>query len=220
MSAKSSKGVSICITKGSATGTAMAATAATKAKPAVITVADVTGLEPGNLIKFAADSTGLESLDGKEFVIANIDDTANTFEVVGSDTTNDTGTFAAGDDMTLYLKDDMVCLCLSTLGFNPESPDSIGVGTFCDPSASLPSAVVSAGTLSYGGYVDIAAPDYQELLLAEADAAERMWRITLPENGYIIFPATIGSLTWQIPLEGAVAYEGQATLGSRPRHLF
>lgn len=221
MAASSSKGVKICLVKDGATGNSLTPTAASKAKPAVITVADVTGIVAGDVIKLPAAATGLSEIDGKDWIVGSVDSGANTFTLLGSDTTASTGAFAAGT-MTHYGSTDMVCLCLSSLSFNPEEATSVSVATFCDPTASIPGAVVGAGTVDIAGYVDVTSADYQELLKASlaSPAHEYTWRILLPGNGYITFPATIGTLNWDIPLEGAIGYSGTFALGSKPRHLF
>jgi hypothetical protein len=143
MGASASSGVKICATKPGVTGTAMAATAASKAAPAVITVADTTGMYDGQLIKLAADSTGLSTLDGKTFVVefaaGDVPGTATTFKLLGSDSTADTGVFAAGADMTAWGKADMQCLCFSEFSFNPETPNQISTATYCNPQDAIAS---------------------------------------------------------------------------------
>lgn len=220
MGAISTKGTRFCITAGDAVATELTPTDITKAAPAVVTVADVTGLVAGQIIFVPADATGLESIDGKYFIVGDVDDTGNTFALLGSDTTDDVGTFAAADSLEYYTDDNMVCLCLSNFQFNPETPDTIAVPTYCDPSATLPATTTSAGTATIGGYANKADADYLELLDADEDGVARVWRIMLPDNGYIIFPGVITGLTWQVPIEGAVAYEATVVLTTKPRHVF
>lgn len=221
MAARSSKGVKICIVKGGATGVSMTVSVASKAKPAVLTVTGDTGIVPGSIITLAANATGLSELDGKTWV-AGPNTAAGSLELLGSDTSASTGTFAAGASGTTkgYAESDMVCLCLSSIGFNPDTPQTISVGTFCDPGATLPSGVTGAGTMSFAGYVDVTQPDYIELVAAEADRNQRIFRILLPNNGYLTFPGTVGSLNLDIPIEGAIGYSGTVTLGSKPMHLY
>ena len=213
----SSKGVSICVVKPGATGTTLAATAATKAKPAVITVAATTGLADGDVITLAADSTGLESIDGKTWVV-KVDANGTDFELVGSDTTNDVGTFSAGGSMTAYSKTDMECMCFSEFSFNREEPSVIATGTYCNPNDAIASAAVAAGSVSFAGYIDITDASYK--LLLESEGKDMIFRITFPNNGYIIVPVTIDSITWEIPLDGALSYSGTGTMKTNPRHLF
>ena len=68
--------------------------------------------------------------------------------------------------------------------------------------------------------MDITSPDYIAIVAAEADGKVHEFRITLPNNGYILFKGTVSSLNIDVPLEGAVAYSGQITLTSKPRHIF
>lgn len=216
MSAKSSKGLTICITKGTAAPTDLIPTAITQAAPAVVTCT-VAGVANGDLVFI--DGTGMASIDGKIWTVANVG--AADLELLGSDTTQDAA-FNAGATLKAnhYGTTDMECLCLSSLSVSSDTPGTVDVGTYCDPTASLPSAATSAGTLDFAGYVDITDTDYAELLLAAEDGKLRYIRIMLPSNGYIVAPVTFASMTWDLPLDGAVGYSGTAVLGSKPRHLF
>jgi hypothetical protein len=220
--AKSSKGVTICVSKPGATGTSLAATAASKAKPAVITVADTTGMFDGQLIKLAADSTGLSSLDGKTFVVefaaGDVPGTATTFKLLGSDSTADTGVFAAGADMTAWGKADMQCLCFSEFSFNPETPNQISTATYCNPQDAIASAATAAGSVSFGGYIDITDAGYQFLIDSIGKDVDVI--ITFPENGYITAPMTLDQINWDIPLDGALGFNGSGTLRAAPRHVW
>jgi hypothetical protein len=220
MAAKNTKGVQVCMTKTTATPTAVVPTAIAKAatgKAAEVT-ATTTGIANGDLISIPAAGTGFSEIDGKSWIVANL--TSTKFDLLGSDITGSTGVLTATPTMNHYANADMVCLCLSDLKFNAEKGSVISVGTYCDPSASIPSASTTAGTVDLAGFVDIASLDYPELLAAEVKGDTHIFRITLPNNGSIIFPGTIASFGWQIPLDGAVAYEASIALGSRPVHRF
>ena len=219
MAASTSKGVTVCMTKTGSAGTAITATAVSKAKPAVVTAA-AHGLVPGDVVVLPAGATGISEIDGKTWVVGTAPD-ATSFTLLGSDTTGSTGTFAAGANKPQAFKAaDIECLCWSSLGFNPESPQTISVGTFCDPSAQIASSVTGAGTVDFAGYVDITASDYKAIVAAELDGQAHDFRIMLPNNGYIVFKGTVSALNVDVPLEGAVAYSGQITLATKPRHLF
>ena len=219
MAAKSTKGTKICIVKDGATGVSITPTGASLAAPSVILTADTDTLKNGDLIYLGAAATGIPEIDGKWFVIANL--VADTsFELLGSDATGSTGTFAAGTTMKGYQSSTMTCLCLSGITFNRDTPDTISVATFCDTTASLPGSNTSAGSVDFEGFVDVTAADYKALLKLEASGAETTFRIALPGNGTIVFPATISQISVSIPLEGAVSYAGSATLKSAARHLF
>lgn len=217
MSAKSSKGLTICITTGASTPTNIVATAISTAKPAIVSIASTTGMADGDIV--VCKSTGFTELDGKSFIVANmVADT--TFELLGSDTTGSTGTLATTPTIDHYAVSDMECLCLSDLGMNQDEQATIAVGTYCTPSASIVSAAGSAGTVTFSGYVNIADKDYKELLLAGEDGKMRYIRIMLPTNGYLLAPVTFGSMAFSLPLDGAISYTGTGVLGSKIRHLF
>lgn len=217
MAASTSKGVTIDMVKTGATGTAITVTAVTKAKPVVVTAANT--LKDGDIVVFPQGATGLKEIDGKRFIVDSASGT--DFELLGSDATGSTDTFAAGAKTPMgYAAADLVRMCWSSLGFNPEAPQTISVGTFCDPSAQISSTVTGAGTVDFAGYVDIKAADYIAMVEAEADGGAHEFRIALPNNGYIAFNASVASLTVDVPLEGAVAYSGSLTLMSKPVHLF
>jgi hypothetical protein len=181
-------------------------------------MADTSGIHAGDVVRIPPGGTGFPELDNRIWVVGTV--TSGKFTLLGTDLSNTAGVLAADPVIYSYANDQMVCLCLSDFKANPEKKTTVSVATYCDPSASIPSATTTAGTIDIGGFVDIEAADYKELLLAEEDGVERVFRINLPNNGSIVFPAIIASLNWQIPLEGAIAYEGELALGSRPRHLF
>ena len=216
MSAKSSKGVQICLsgpvdTAGSYTSATI--TDITPTAPVVITATNTA--KPGDLITISG--TTYTELDGKTF-IAGPNTSATEIELIGSD-----GTAAATIDKftgTAKVFSEVTCLCLNALAINSDTPGTVSVGTYCDPTASIPSVVVQAGTLTFGGYVDITAEDYPALLEASEDGLQRLIRIELPSNGYIVAPLVVSQITWELPLDGAIAFTGTATLGSKPVHRF
>lgn len=218
MTAKSTKGVKICVAGLDADYTSVIPTAITKAKPAVVTLASTTGMLAGDVVKFSSGATGFPELDGKAFVLGTV--TATTVVLLGSDTTGSTGTLAGSPTMLHAESTDMTCLCLSEFTPNVDTPSTISTATFCDPNASIPSQVVQAGTVTIGGFVDVTSTDYQMLLKADADGLERIIRIELPTNGYLIAPGIFSGMNWQLPIDGAQGYTGLITLTSKMRHLF
>ena len=221
MTARNSKGVTVCVTKGSATATPFTPTAIAKSVTAGdnrvhIAITPTTNYKAGDLIKIPAGGTGFADLDGKTWTIGAVD--ANGITLNG--TTYTAGTLAVAPTVDHYAASDMVCLCLSDLKFSAEKGTTVSVATFCDPSASIPSASTTAGTVDVGGFVDVTTNDYKEIVAAELDGAERIFRVMLPSNGEIVFPAIVSTLGWDVPIDGAVAWTAQLALGSRPRHLF
>ena len=214
MAVTNSKGVKICITDGSA-GTSVTPTAITKAKPAEVTATNT--LKDGDIV--VIKGSGFSELDGKTFVVAN--SSSSKFELLGSDTTGSTGTLGATPTATAYPASGLVCLCLSSFTINSDAPGTIDVSTFCDPSASIPSGVGSAGTFDFSGYVDTTSTDYPALLKAVEDGAERYLRVVIPgNNGYIVAPVKFSSVTWDLPIDGAVGYSGSGVFSTKPAHRF
>ena len=219
MPAFSSKGLAIYLHKGGVAATELVPTAISKAKPAVVTVASAAGLTKGDVVKL--ETTGFKELDGKTFVLGNVDTTANTFELIGADTTASTGTIGANPKAHVYKAADQIKLCLSSIDFSTEAGGSVSVGTFCDPSATISTPAATAGTVTLNGFIDKADTGYAELLKAAEDGVARMIEIVLPQDqGYIVAPVTLSSIGWQTPLEGAIGFTASGSLGSKPVHLF
>jgi len=213
MSAKSTKDLEVCISKGDATVITSNPTGATSAKPCVVTVTN--SAAEGEMIFITG--MGMPSIDGKWWVVAS--PTGTELTLLGSDTTDDV--FADdGANIDRIAAADMECLCLSSLTLNVDEPGTISVATFCDPSATIASAVQAAGTLSFAGFVNILDSDYAELLLAAEDGIERIMRIMLPSNGYLVAPMTFAQIIWDLPIDGAVGYTGTAVLSTKMVHQF
>jgi hypothetical protein len=225
MTARNTKGVDICMTNAKATAAELVPTAIAKSSAqgdnrAVVTLADVATIKVHDIIVVDVGATGFPEIDGKEWTVGAVDGTTKTLTLNGTDLSGTTATLVASPKMKHYASDQMTCLCLSTLEFQQEKGATISVATFCDPSASIPSASTTAGTIDIGGFVDVKSADYKALLAAEADGLERIYRIKLPDNGEIVFPGIISTFGWQIPIDGAIAWTASLALGSRPRHLF
>lgn len=219
MTASSSKGVTVDLVTGGATGTAVTPTAATKAKPSEITASSApTGVVDGDLAVLASDSTGLSEIDGHGWIVDQL--SGSNFNLLGSDTTDSADTFSPGEDIIVYGAADFSRMCFSELTFNTEGPESVSAGTYCDPTAQIVSAASQAGTLDFAGYIDITDPAYSELLQAKKDGEMRYLRITLPNNGYIVVPITISLISFDIPIDGVLGYSGSAIMNTEPQHLF
>lgn len=222
--ATSTKGTKLCVLAKSATGTPLVPTAISKATPAEVSVAATTGLKAGMLVKFpatgATGATGFAELDGKVWAVANV--TGTTFDLVGSDTTASTATLAGTPSITAYQgANDMACICASVIEFNPEDSNTVSVATFCDPTATIPSQVVGAGTVNLEGYVDTNDAGFLELLKASEDGVSRDFRITRGDGtSYYLFSGIVGNITPTLPLDGAEGFSTSITLGSKYRFLF
>lgn len=208
------KGVEVFLQLGSATGTNLTPTAISKANPAVVTVSSVAGLATGDTVSFSG--TGFSELDGKTFAIGEVDGTAKTFEVLGSDTTNSTGTLGASPSAVAFDASDMVKLCLSSMEIGADSVNQIDVGTFCDPSAQIPGKA-TPGTITLAGYANKDDTGLAELIVASDDQQTRVFKIVLPgaDNGYLVGKISLAGLSYGVPLEGAVTWTVSGTQASK-----
>ncbi|MFZ9372062.1 MAG: hypothetical protein ACO25M_09345 [Limnohabitans sp.] len=209
------------MSKGSSSGTAITGgTSVSNAKPAVLTGTGMTVPAAGDLIIITG--SGNAKIDGKPFVVAATPaPSATAITLEGLDLTSESGAVTlTGAVVTQFAAADLECLCLSSFEINREAPGTISVATFCDPSASVPSVVTQAGTVNIGGFVDISAADFKEVLAAEQDGKNRHFRVSLPGNGHIVFDGVVSGFAYQIPLDGAQSWTAQITLAGAPRHLF
>lgn len=220
MTASSSKGVTIYLSKGSATPTEKTITNATAAKPTVLTLSSVSGVVSGDVVKITG--TGIAKLDGKYFTVGTVNSGSATISLVGSDLTGVTiGTIPGTAKAKHWASTDYVSLCLASLAINSDTPGTVSVGTFCDPSASIASVVTQAGTITLGGYIDASDAGYAELLKAETDGLARVLDIHLPGSlGDILAEVTISAVTYDLPIDGGLAFSATAALASKPVHRF
>lgn len=219
MSVRSTKGLKIYMSKGLAPNGIVTSTAITNTAPAVVTVDDATGLVNGQPI--SVSGTGMTSLDGKTFVVAELDGGANEFTLLGSDASAEAAPGTAGN-FAYFSGTDLTLLCLAEIGINQETPGAVAIGTFCNPSQSVPATVVAAGTIDLRGYMDTQDAGYAALIAAEADGENRILEIQFPgDGGYLIAQGVISAMGLSdIPIDGAAAYTAQLTLSTKPVHLF
>lgn len=222
--AKSSKGVRMFISKGSAVRTVVVPTAISKAAPTEVTAPPPPeGFNIGQAVYF--EDTGFAELDGKWFTIQSVIGTApdfTGFTLNGADTTDSYGNLAPSPEASLVSVTDMISMCLNNFAFNLETPGTIAAGTYCNPQATLPATSTAAGSATLGGWIDVDDEAYVELLKAEGDNANRVFVIALPQQqGEIIAPiSAVTGITWDIPLDGGMAFTATGNLAARPRHLF
>lgn len=225
MAAYSTKGQAAYVLKGSATAASLTPTAITKAAPAVVTVTSTTGLTVGDLVTIpatgAVGATGFPEIDGKSWVIGSIPN-ATTFTLLGSDTTGSSGSLAGSPSISHFATSSkMVSTCFSDITLNPEAPNQVSVATFCDPSATITSQVVGAGSVDISGFVDVSDAGYKELDLARNDGLARKMVVKLGSSqGYIMLEGTVALLTPLMPLDGGYGFKGTINLSTKYRHLY
>jgi len=220
-SAKSSKGVAMYLSKGGAAPATVKPTAISAADPAEITApAPTAPAQPyaiGQVVYFR--DTSFTELDEKYFTIATL--VAGTGFTVAADTSESTATLGVNAEFDVLANDVLIKMCLNNFAFNLETPGTLPAGTYCNPSATLPATATAVGTATLGGWIDKDDPAYRELLLAEEDGLERVFVIVLPQQqGEIIASLIITGITWDIPLEGGMAFTATGNLQKKPRHVF
>ena len=128
-------------------GTGEAITAATKAKPCVLTVTGTT-VQPGDVV--VPKGTGFFSLDGIAYVVKSVLTGAVT--LADSDTTRETGTVPA-TGATLE-KPTMVEIPRSNINVNQPASPTIDVTTLADPAHRVVSALPALATWQGNGFWD------------------------------------------------------------------
>ena len=222
MAATSTKNTKFHLSTIPATFVTITPTAISKAKPAVVTIASVTGMLPGDIIKIAAGATGFTELDGKVWVVGAVNTGVNTFTLLGSDTTASTGVLAATPAILRQNDADLTAMTctFSEFSINAETPGNISTATYCDPTGQIPSSVVHGGTVAMKGFIDITSTGYKNLVTAVDDGLERVLRVTLPSNQYLVAPMIFSSISYEIPIDGVQSFSSNTTLSSKWRHLF
>ncbi|SCK49030.1 hypothetical protein VAR608DRAFT_4873 [Variovorax sp. HW608] len=217
--AKSSKDVRIYLSDGSAP-ISVEVTGVSKSRPAVITAASPAGgWQLGAPVMF--QGTGFPELDNHFFTIGS--STGDSFTATGSDTTDSTGSLSsAGAEVLVYDNTDLTPLCLSSFAYALETPGTVDVGTYCNPSATLPATAGAPGTMTLGGYIDVQDSAYPAVYRAVKDGKTRVLSILLGQGqGELIQAVNFVSMTWDIPMgDGGMAWTATANLKSRPEHVW
>ena len=209
MTAYNTKGTKNRIIPKSATPTEIVPTAISSANPAVVTVGDVTGITAGDFA--VCTNTGFSELDGKSFIVGTVDSGANTFELLGSDTSATVDTLDASPTIDIYDQADSIIVCLASIDIGAASSSNISTATFCDPSASLPGAS-TPGTVTMTGYTDKTDAGLAELILAAEDGENRYFYIFMSnEQGYLVAELAFSAISFSVPLEGGYGYTVTAT---------
>lgn len=168
------KGKAVWISKVPAPA-GVAITAATKAKPAVITVANSAKI--GDIVR--VEGTGLASLDGKAFEVTVA--SATELTLGNTDTTND-GTFVATDAKAyIYPMDTaLVETCFNSFNVNREPAATIAAATFCgtDSFAGQPGGT----TIEVAGFDDPESEGLHELIKAFNDGLPRVLVYVYPAS--------------------------------------
>ncbi len=214
MSAHNTRDVSFYLTTGQPASSAISAI--TKGNPTGFTSTIVGSAVTGDIV--VVSGTGWKTVDGVAILSDYI---SNSGDLLGSNSSKETGNTPSTGTLLHYGADDLTKLCPSEITDNTNTPATVGVGTFCDPEAVIASPVTEAGAVSLSGYVDICTYDYQALYEAYESKDQRYMKIDLgAAGGWLIMPVTALSMNWSIPLEGAVGYTIEFAKGSATKHAF
>lgn len=223
MSILSTKGLQLFIGNAGVTPVAIAAgdmTAISNANPAVLSIASTTGMAQGDLI--IIKGTGNKHIDGMVFVAGTIvADTSIVLtgldlsaEAAPVDASTATGEVWGKTGMTTKV-------CASEISINSGQPGTVSIATFCNPTASVPSVVVEAGSITISGFIDTADAGYAELLALEEEAKPVPFMIQLPSGqGFMVTEMTISGGSYTVPIDGAVSFSVTGTMSQRLRHLW
>lgn len=151
-------------------------TAATKAEPAVLTVANT--LKAGDIVR--VEQTGLSELDGKAFEVESA--TATEITLLNADTTSSVGTFNATNAKAYFYTHaaGMVETCFSSFDVQREAAATIAAATFCgtDSLAGQPGGT----TINVAGFDDPESDGLKELIRAYYDGLPRVLEYIYPAS--------------------------------------
>lgn len=219
MTAYNTKGTKIRLIKGSATPSNLIPTAISQVAagdPIEIAVADVTGVVIGQVVKITG--TTYPELDDKVFVVSDVDGVGNTFDILNNniDLSASTGNLAGATTpiAAYYLAADEVALCLSSIDIAAPSTNTIDTSTFCADSQLAGRA--TPGTITMEGYADKSDAGVLELIKADDDAENRIFKLELSnDQGYLVGEIAFAGFGFTVPLEGAYGYTITGTQASR-----
>jgi hypothetical protein len=199
--------------------TPAAITGVTSANPAVVSMTTLpAGLVNGDLVLL--DGTGNPDIDGKYFTASSVGTPANSFTLVGMDTTGDTamtaGTAAVynlGGDDPEFLK-----ACQSTITLNGQEPDSVDLSDMCDAMTKLGDP--KPPTVSFTGFVNSEDEGFKNMIQAslESPKSDRLLMLLFPDGEYIVGPAEVGAISVSAARGQGLSYSGTATYTEVPTY--
>lgn len=216
MAKMSTKGLGIFLQTLDATLTPDNITAATNAKPVVVTPATIASFKAGDWVLI--DGTNLPGIDGQLWEVANV--TATTFELKCSDASAAAAPAAAGTaaPMKMGAAQPLIPWCIASFSRDTPAAETISVGTFCDPSAQV-SGDAQAGSISFNAPLDPCDKSFQELQKAVSDGKERWAVVKFPgTNGAMVMKVELNSMSESMELNSAITFTGGGILKSNPQY--
>jgi len=216
MTAYVQKGKAVWLSKNPAP-TGLSITAATKAKPCVLTVTNTASV--GDIIR--VEQTGFASLDGRAFEISVASGTSLTLK--NTDTTDETATLGASATGYIYEEGvDTVETCFSSFGVSREAAATISAGTFCGTTSLVGQA--GATSIEFAGFDDPESEGLKELIRAQEDGVPRLMVYKYPaaasstgaEYQLILPSVTIAGLNGPTATpDGAATFSGTGVVNGK-----
>jgi Lambda phage tail tube protein, TTP len=180
-------------------------TSISKSAPATAVFDDITKLRNGASVLLIG--TGFASLDGRSWVVQNINPETKTGDLAGSDTSNETDDFSGTAAWVLRAYID-VCAVSYQINQNPAA--DIDTTTLCDDQQTFLVGFSDPGTLTFDFFIDPTDPAYQALQEAQKDGIDRMFEIRYRNGAVRSLPVIVQSVNESGGVNQAI--QGAATL--------
>lgn len=193
--------------------------AVSSAAPPVVTMTTLpAGMVNGDMVLVAG--TGNPDLDGKYFTVGSVGTPANSFTLVGMDTTGDTA--ATAGTITPYnlggASPEFLKACQSTITLNGQEPDSVDLSDMCDAMTKLGDP--KPPTVSFTGFVNSEDEGFKNMIEAslESPKSDRLLMLLFPDGEYIVGPAEVGAISVSAARGQGLQYSGTATYTEVPTY--
>jgi hypothetical protein len=204
---------------GAAEPAAVALTAITNAKPAVLS--GVIPAEAANGDVLLINGTGEPLLDGYAFRIANL------VAGVSAELDDFDGTrmaaAVAGGTFQLFSKTEpdgtLLEACMATITVTGQAPDSIQMDDMCGTATVLGSP--KPPTFTFSGFVDQESPGFSNLWQASLESPkQKRWLLIdyTNEGGYIFGPVEIGEMTVTAGVGQGLQFSGSGVFKEVPTY--
>lgn len=176
-----------------------------KSQPATAIFDDVSKLRNGAAVYIIG--TGFASIDGRSWVVQDIDINTRAARLANTDTSRETEAFNPNGAWVLHAYTD---LCVVSYSTTAAAAAEIDVTTLCDEEKSFLVGFSDPGTLTFDFFVNPIDPDYQALREAQKDGRERMLEIVYRNGAVRTLPVIVQSINESGGVDQAI--QGSATL--------
>jgi Lambda phage tail tube protein, TTP len=185
-------------------------TSATRAAPTMLTFSDVTRLANGDPISVLG--TGWTSIDGRSWVVQNLNRESKTATLAGTDTSREAEEARPGAFRLNAFAD--VCAVSYQITENPAA--DIDTTTLCDDERTTLVGFRDPGSLTFDFFINPSDPDYLALREARDDGDRRMFQI-IYRNGVVrTLPIIVQSINESGGVDQAVQGSVTAKITTAP----